>query len=280
MIHLDRVNRKFRLGIMLLAGIALALGAAALLQGIDLGLNIRLRLQSPGAGHILGTDALGRDILSCLAFGMLISVAIALAVVALAASLGAVLGFLAGWRGGLLGACIMRSADFVLAFPGILLALALVAFWGQGILPLILALGLTGWVGYARLVRGEVLKIKRQDYILAARGFNARSRHIAVNHILPLIFPMLLTQAVSGIAAVILAEASLNFLGLGLDPRLPTLGGMIDAGRGHLFDRPALVLIPGAFLVLLIAAFLLLAEGIRLRPGTLALKKKEVEAII
>jgi peptide/nickel transport system permease protein len=274
MIHLDRVNRQFRLGVMLLAGIAFALGTAALFQGINMGLNIRQRLQSPGAGHLLGTDALGRDILSCLAFGALISVAIALTVVALAAALGAVLGFLAGWHGGLLGTCIMRCADFVLAFPGILLALALVAFWGQGILPLILALALTGWVGYARLVRGEVLKIKRQDYILAARGFNARSRHIAGSHILPLVFPLLQTQAVSGIAAVILAEASLNFLGLGLDPRLPTLGGMIDAGRGHLFDRPALVLIPGAFLVLLIAAFLLLAEGFGLRPKTLAFEKK------
>jgi peptide/nickel transport system permease protein len=274
MIQLDRGNRQFRLGVIFLAGLAFALGGVTLLQGIDLGLNIRQRLQSPSAGHILGTDALGRDILSCLAFGALTSVAIALAVVALAAAVGAGLGFLAGWHGGWLGTCIMRAADFVLAFPGILLALALVAFWGQGTLPLILALALTGWVGYARLVRGEVLKIKRQDYILAARGFNARSRHIAGSHILPMVFPMLLTQAVSGIAAVILAEASLNFLGLGLDPRLPTLGGMIDAGRGHLFDRPALVLIPGAFLVLLVASFLLLAEGIRLRPGTIAFEKK------
>jgi peptide/nickel transport system permease protein len=274
MIRLDRNNRQFRLGVVFLTGLVLALGGAALLQGIDLGLNIRQRLQSPGAGHMLGTDALGRDIMSCLAFGALTSVAIALAVVILAAAIGAGLGFMAGWHEGLVGACIMRVADFILAFPGILLALALVAFWGQGTMPLILALALTGWVGYARLVRGEVLKIKRQDYILAARGFNARSRHIAGSHILPLVFPMLLTQAGSGIAAVILAEASLNFLGLGLDPRLPTLGGMIDAGRGHLFDRPALVLIPGVFLVLLVAAFLLLAEGIRLRPGTATFEKK------
>jgi peptide/nickel transport system permease protein len=274
MIRLDKGNRQFRLGAALLAGLAFALGGAALFRGIDLGLDIRQRLQSPGAEHLLGTDALGRDILSCLAFGALTSTAIALAVVALAAAVGAGLGFLAGWHGGLPGACIMRGADFILAFPGILLALALVAFWGQGIWPLILALALTGWVSYARLVRGEVMKIKGQDYILAARGFNARGRYIAGSHVLPLVFPMLLNQAVSGIAGVILAEASLNFLGLGLDPRLPTLGGMIDAGRGHLFDRPALVLLPGALLVLLVAAFLLLAEGVRLRPGTLAFEKK------
>lgn len=274
MIRLDKGNPHFRLGVILLAGLAFALGGAALFQGIDLGLDIRQRLQSPGAGHMLGTDALGRDILSCLACGALTSVAIALAVVVLDAAAGAGLGFLAGWHGGLLGAGIMRGADLILAFPGILLALALVAFWGQGACRLVLALALTGWVGYARLVRGEVLKIKRQDYILAARGFNARRRHIAGRHILPLVFPLLLTQAVSGIAGVILAEASLNFLGLGLDPRLPTLGGMIDAGRGHLFDRPALVLLPGAFLVLLVAAFLLLAEGLRSGPGTVAFEKK------
>jgi peptide/nickel transport system permease protein len=274
MIHLDRADRRLRLGGMSLVTISILLGAAALLQGIDLGLDMRQRLQAPSAMHILGTDALGRDVLSCLAFGTLISLAVALAVVASAAALGAILGFLAGWHGGPLGACIMRISDFVLAFPGILLALLLAAFWGQGIWTQVLALSLTGWVSHARLVRGEVLKIKRQDYILAARGFNAHSRHIAVYHILPQVFPVLLTQAVSGIAAVILAEASLNFLGLGLDPRWPTLGGMIDAGRGHLFDRPDLVLVPGALLGMLVAAFQLLAEGIRLRPGTIAFEKK------
>ena len=180
MIRLDKGNRQFRLGVIILAGLALALGGAALFQGIDLDLHIRPAPAIPfGAAHLLGTDALGRDILSCLAFGTLVSLAIALAVVALAAAIGAGLGFLAGWHGGLLGACIMRVADFILAFPGILLALALVAFWGQGVLHLILALALSGWVGYARLVRGEVLKIKDQDFILAARGFNASSRHIA-----------------------------------------------------------------------------------------------------
>ena len=226
---------------------------------------MRQRLQSPSAGHLLGTDPLGRDMLSCLACGTLVSLAVALAVVALAAAGGLGLGYLAGWHEGRLGAVIMRAADFTLAFPGILLALLLVALWGQGVTRLILALAVGGWAGTARLVRGEVLKIKGQDFILAARGFNASSRHIATRHMLPLIFPVLLTQAVSGIAAVILAEASLNFLGLGLDPRLPTLGGMIDAGRGYLFDRPGLVLIPGACLALLVAGFLLLAEGFSAR---------------
>jgi peptide/nickel transport system permease protein len=274
MIWIDKGNPRFRAGAIILSGLGAALGGSALVGGIDLKLHILQRLQAPSARCLLGTDALGRDILSCLACGTLLSLAIALAVVALAAATGAGLGFLSGWRGGIAGACIMRAADLSLAFPGILLALTLIAFWGQGVLHLILALAAGGWVGYARLVRAEVLKIKKQDFILAARGFNASSRHIALAHVLPLVFPILLTQAVSGIASVILAEASLSFLGLGLDPRLPTLGGMIDSGCGHLFDRPALALVPGACLVLLVAGFLLLAEGLTTRPGALAFEKK------
>ena len=267
MIQFDRKNRCFRAGASILAGLSIVLGSTAVIRGIDLKLHIMQRLQAPSPHYLLGTDVLGRDILSCLAYGMWLSLAVALAVVVLSAAVGAGLGFLAGWHGGFPAICIMRSADLALAFPGILLALTLVAFWGQGVLHLVLALAAGGWAGYTRLVRAEVLKIKEQDFILAARGFNASSRHIAFAHVLPLAFPVLLTQIVSGIASVILAEASLSFLGLGLDPRLPTLGGMIDAGRGHLFDRPALVLIPGACLVLLVAGFLLLAEGFKARPG-------------
>ncbi len=266
-------NRRFRAGAIILIVLGSVLLGAILFRGIDLSPHILRRLHVPSARCLLGTDALGRDIVSCLAFGTLLSLAVALAVVALSVTVGVGLGFLAGWFGGIAGTCIMRAADLTLAFPGILLALALVAFWGQGVLHLVLALAVGGWAGYARLVRSEVLRIRGQDFILAARGFNASSRHIALAHVLPLALPVILTQAVSGIAAVILAEASLSFLGLGLDPRLPTLGGMIDAGRGHLFDRPALVLMPGALLVLLVATFLLLSEGFQERSGAAAFEK-------
>lgn len=275
MIRIDKKSLPFRLGIIILAGLGIALAGLAMFQGTSLQLHIDQRLRSPSAAHIFGTDALGRDTLSCLAFGTLISLAIGLAVVLSAAVIGAGLGFLAGWHGGLFNACIMRGADFILAFPGILLALALIAFWGQGVINLVFALVISGWVSYARLVRGEVLKIKDQEFILAARGFNASSWQIATGHMLPLIFPLLLTQAVSGVAAIIMAESGLNFLGLGLDPRLPTLGGMIDAGRGHLFDKPAMVILPGACLILLVAGFLLLAEGLKMRPPGIAFEKNK-----
>ncbi len=256
-------NRShLKLGIALLAVIAMAITAGTLFNGVSLRLDIHQRLQAPSPGHVLGTDALGRDVFSCLAFGILFSLAIASVAVFMSAAIGALLGFMAAWRGGLVNACIMRSADLILAFPGILLAMALMAFWGAGIFNLVLALVITGWATYSRLVRGEVLKTKDKEFIQAARSFNASALHIAVRHMTPLVFPLLLTQAVLGMAGVILLESSLNFLGLGLDPRLPTLGQMIDAGRGHIFVKPALILLPGGCLVVLIAAFLLLAEGI------------------
>jgi peptide/nickel transport system permease protein len=262
-------KRRLRLGALVLAGLAAVLGAGALAGGPGLEPSLAQRLQRPSALYPLGTDDLGRDLLPALAFATLASAAVALAVVTLGAGIGAGLGFAAGWNGRRLGTAVMAAADFTLAFPGILLALVLLALWGPGAAHLVAALVLGGWAGTARLVHGEVRRIREQDFILAARGFGASAGHIARQHVLPLLFPLLLTQAASGMAAVILAESSLSFLGLGLDPRLPTLGGLIDSGRGHLFDRPLLVLLPGACLVLLVAGFLLLAEGLlQALPGS------------
>ena len=275
MIAFSKTELHFRLGLFLLAGIAIAITAGTLFNGVSLRLDIQQRLQAPSAGHIFGTDALGRDIFSCLAFGTIISLTIALAAVFVSAIIGALLGFAAAWQGGLMNTCIMRCADLILAFPGILLTLALVAFWGPGIFKLVLALVFSGWATYARLVRGEVLKTKDKEFILAARCFNASALRIATRHMAPLVFPLLLTQAVLGIAGVILLESSLNFLGLGLDPRLPTLGQMIDAGRGHIFVRPSLVLLPGGCLVLLITAFLLLADGLKNTSSTSTFAKNK-----
>jgi peptide/nickel transport system permease protein len=262
-------KRRLRLGVLVLAGLAAVLAAGVLDGGPGLEPSLPRRLQRPSALHPLGTDDLGRDLRPALALATLVSAAVALAVVALAAGIGAGLGFAAGWSGRRLAAAVLAAADLTLAFPGILLALLLLALWGPGATHLVAALALGGWAGYARLVHGEVRRIREQDFILAARGFGASAWHIAREHVLPLLFPLLLTQAAAGVAAVILAESSLSFLGLGFDPRLPTLGGMIDSGRGHLFDRPLLVLLPGACLVLLVAGFLLLAEGLgRAWPGS------------
>ncbi|MCX6554913.1 MAG: ABC transporter permease [Candidatus Aminicenantes bacterium] len=274
MITGNKKNLQYKLGVLLLALLVVFLVAGTIFNGIDLSLDIHQRLQAPSPGHALGTDALGRDIFSCLIFGTAVSLVIALTAVLSSALIGALLGFAAAWRGGLANACIMRCADLILAFPGILLSLALVAFLGPGIFNLILALVCSSWVTYARLVRAEVIKAKEKEFILAARGFNASALRIASSHMAPLVFPLLLTQAVLGMAGVILLESSLNFLGLGLDPRLPSLGQMIDAGRPHLFVKPILIILPGGCLIALIAAFLLLADGMQSRSVYNRIAKK------
>jgi len=274
MITGNKKNLQYKLGVLLLALLVVFLVAGTIFNGIDLSLDIHQRLQAPSPGHALGTDALGRDIFSCLIFGTAVSLVIALTAVLSSALIGALLGFAAAWRGGLANACIMRCADLILAFPGILLSLALVAFLGPGIFNLILALVCSSWVTYARLVRAEVIKAKEKEFILAARGFNASALRIASSHMAPLVFPLLLTQAVLGMAGVILLESSLNFLGLGLDPRLPSLGQMIDAGRSHLFVKPILIILPGGCLIALIAAFLLLADGMQSRSVYNRIAKK------
>jgi peptide/nickel transport system permease protein len=246
---------------VLLAGLAGAMATIALFHGIALRLNIQQRLQGPSAEHIFGTDALGRDLFSCLVLGTLLSLSIALAAVLVSVVCGSLLGFAAAWYGGWVDACVSRAVDFILAFPGILFSLTLLAFCGPGVLHLILALVIGGWATYARLLRGEVLKLRDREFILASRGFNASAPRIAMTHVAPLVLPLLMTQAALGVAGVILLESSLNFLGVGLDPRLPSLGQMIDSGRGHIFVKPELILLPGGCLVILIAAFLLLADG-------------------
>jgi ABC-type dipeptide/oligopeptide/nickel transport system permease subunit len=249
------------LGGLLLAGLAVAMAAIASFHGLTLRLDIHQRLQGPSGEHIFGTDAMGRDIFSCLFFGTLLSLSVALVAVLISAVCGSLLGFAAAWHGGWMDACISRAADFILAFPGILFSLTLLALCGPGVLHLILALVIGGWAAYARLLRGEVLKIRNREFIQASRGFNASAARIALTHVAPLVSPLLLTQAAMGVAGTVLLESSLNFLGMGLDPRLPSLGQMIDSGRSHIFVKPALILLPGGCLVILIASFLLLADG-------------------
>lgn len=255
------MNRSVKLALLLLASTLVGLLTIHLVADLTTTVQLRQRLQPPSAAFILGTDELGRDFLSCLASGATLSLVVAAMVVAMTALLGTALGMTAGLAGGTIDGLIMRSGDVLLAFPGFLLALALMAFLGQGIPNLILALTANGWVVYARLVRAEVLTLKQQDFVQAARAYNASNWRIASRHLLPLLWPQIVVQAAAGMASVILVESSLNFLGLGVDPRRPTLGQLIDAGRVHLFDAPRLIILPGLMLVLLILPFTLLADS-------------------
>ena len=205
------------------------------------------RLQPPSAAHWFGTDELGRDILSRVIYGARISMLVGSSVVAGSLLLGLIFGSIAGYYGGyadrIFNVIIMNA---FLSFPGILLAIAFVAFLGPGILNLILALCVGGWVGYARLVRAQVLGAKEKEFVEAARALGASDWRIVTRHILPNIIQPVIVQAAIGMAGAVLAEATMSFLGLGVPPPTASWGAMLNDGRAHLFDAPHLVLFPAA----------------------------------
>ena len=231
--------------------------------------NLTRRLEAPSAEHLLGLDELGRDILSRLIFGARVSLGVGLAVVFLSGAIGTVIGALSGFVGGRVDTLLMRISDVFLAFPGILLAIALVAVLGPALEHLVLALVVIGWVGYARLVRGQVLQIREMEFVAAARATGLRGRWVLLRHILPNVLPALTVQLSLGMAGAILAEASLSFLGLGIQPPVPSWGAMINAGRGHLVDAPHLGLFPGLAILFTVMGLNFLGDALvdRLDPN-------------
>ena len=207
------------------------------------------RLAGPSRDHWLGMDELGRDILSRLIYGARVSVAVGLSVVLLAGLVGTVIGAISGFAGGRVDTALMRITDTFMAFPGILLAIALIAVLGPALKHVVFALVSIGWVGYARLVRGQVLQLREQEFVLAARASGVPAAQILTKHVLPNVLPTLMVQASLGMAGAILAEASLSFLGLGIQPPTPSWGAMINAGRSHLLDAPHLALFPGLAII-------------------------------
>jgi peptide/nickel transport system permease protein len=221
------------------------------------------RLEPPSRTHPFGLDELGRDILSRLVSGARISLFVGLAVVSVSSLLGMTLGSIAGYFGGAVDDLISRAIDILMAFPGILLAIALVAVLGPSLTNVILALCVIGWVGYARLVRGQALRARELEYVQAARALGANPGRIILRHVLPTAFPSVIVQATLGMAGAIIAEASLSFLGLGVQPPTPSWGTMLDAGRSHLFDAPHLTIFPGVAIATLVLGFNFLGDGLR-----------------
>jgi len=221
------------------------------------------RLGPPSAAHPFGLDELGRDILSRLLSGARISLLVGLAVVSVSSLIGMTLGSIAGYFGGGIDDLISRVIDILMAFPGILLAIALVAVLGPSLTNVVLALSVIGWVGYARLVRGQALRAREFEYVQAARALGAGPARIVARHVLPTAFPAVIVQATLGMAGAIIAEASLSFLGLGVQPPTPSWGTMLDAGRSHLFDAPHLTIFPGLAIATLVLGFNFLGDGLR-----------------
>jgi peptide/nickel transport system permease protein len=221
------------------------------------------RLRPPRAGHPLGQDALGRDLLSRVLYGGRISLAVAAATVVLSALIGVTLGAAAGYAGGAVDEALARLIDVLLAFPGLLLAIAFAAVLGPSLGNVVLALRLLGWTGYARLARGEIAALRRRDFVQAAVALGARPARIVLRHLLPLAAPPLLVQAAFGMSGAIVAEASLSFLGLGAPAPLPSWGTMIDEGRAFLLVAPHLILFPGLALAGTVLLLQLLGDGLR-----------------
>lgn len=226
--------------------------------------NLPGRLASPGPAHWMGTDELGRDVLSRVLFGARISMLVGVCVVLGSGLLGLFLGSLAGYAGGWFDRFVnVLLINAFLSFPGILLAIAFAAFLGPGLEKVILALVITGWAGYARLARAQVLKVKELEFILAARSLGASHARILVLHLLPNILPPVLVQASIGLAGAILAESTLSFLGLGVLAPLPSWGAMLNDARNHLFDAPHLVVFPALAVMFAVFAFNLLGDALR-----------------
>ncbi len=227
-------------------------------------LDLRARLHPPTYQHWFGTDELGRDELSRTLYGARISLTVAFTVVSISLLLGVIFGLLAGFYGGITDTLInVYLTNAFLALPGILLAVAVVAFLGPGLLNLVLALALAGWVNYARLVRAQVMAVKEREFIQAARSLGASDLRLLLRHILPNIVQPLLVQAAIGMAGAVLAEATLSFLGLGVQPPTPTWGAMLNDARSHLFESPYLVFFPAMAVALCVLAFNLLGDGLR-----------------
>jgi len=221
------------------------------------------RLEGPSLTHPFGLDELGRDILARIMAGARISLLVGLTVVSVSSVVGMFFGSLAGYFGGRVDDVISRVMDVLMAFPGILLAIALVAVLGPSLANVILALSVIGWVGYARLVRGQALRAREFEFVQAARALGAGPARIVLRHVLPTALPAVVVQATLGMAAAIIAEAALSFLGLGVQPPTPSWGTMLDAGRSHLFDAPHLTIFPGLAIAVLVLGFNFLGDGLR-----------------
>jgi peptide/nickel transport system permease protein len=231
---------------------------------------LALRLEGPGPAHWFGLDELGRDISARVLAGARISLLVGLVVVGVSSTIGIALGSIAGYYGGRVDEAISRLIDILLAFPGLLLAIALVAVLGPSLTNVVLALSLIGWVGYARLVRGQALRARELEFVQAARALGATTLRVLVRHVIPSTLPAVTVQATLGMGGAVLAEAALSFLGLGVQPPTPSWGTMLSYGRGHLLDAPHLTIFPGIAIALLVLGFNFLGDGLRdrLDPAT------------
>ena len=254
----------FWAGLILVGGISLASLAAPYLTPYDpLALNVDAILSPPGTAHLLGTDTLGRDVLARLLYGGRVSLWVGFVAVGLSVSIGLFLGLCAGYFGGLVDEGIMRGVDVMLCFPSFFLILAVIAFLNPSLTNIMVVIGLTSWMGVARLVRAETLTLRGREFVLAARVSGMRSPGILFYHILPNAAAPVLVSATLGVAGAILTESSLSFLGLGVQPPMPSWGNMLMEGKEVLEVAPWLSIFPGLAILFTVLGYNLIGESLR-----------------
>jgi peptide/nickel transport system permease protein len=244
--------------------IVLAVGAPWLSPYNPNAQNLPQRLEAPNVSHWMGTDELGRDVLSRVIYGARVSMSVSVCVVfgagIIGLALGALAGYFGGWFDGIVNIVLINA---FLSFPGILLAIAFAAFLGPGLGNVIIALTITGWAGYARLARAQVLQAKEMDYVAAARSLGASHWRILWRHLLPNIIQPVLVQGTIALAGAILAESTLSFLGLGVLAPMSSWGAMLNDARSHLFDAPHMVVFPALAVACAVLAFNMLGDALR-----------------
>jgi peptide/nickel transport system permease protein len=256
-------------GILLALILATSLGFPAVVPADPLAQDLLARLTPPfweeggSLAHPLGTDNLGRDVLVRILYGSRVSLAVGFAAVLVACGAGILLGLVSGYYGGRIDSVIMRVADVFMAYPFMLLTISVIAVLGNSIFNLILVLGLSDWVTYARTIRGSVLSIKKKEFVMAARSVGTRHRVILLRHIFPNVLSPILVLATVRVANIIIWESGLSFLGMGVPPPMPTWGRMLAEGRVYITDAWWLVTLPGLAIMLTILAINLLGDGLR-----------------
>jgi peptide/nickel transport system permease protein len=266
---LDAIQRLLRnklaiLGMVIMILFLLTALFAPLLAPYDpIDQTLRDRRQPPSREHLLGTDDLGRDILSRVIFGTRKSLQVGVLSVSLAILAGAFIGAMTGYLGGWFDKLLMRLMDILMAFPSLLLAIAIVTILGPGLLNMLYAIAIVSIPVYARIVRASVLSVKSEDYILAAHALGTRGSRVLLRHVLPNCLTPLIVQGTLGIGTAILDAAGLSFLGLGAQPPTPEWGAMLGQGRYAVFSAPHIVIFPGVAIMLTVLGFNLLGDGLR-----------------
>ena len=258
-----RTNRLAFSGLMIVLFMFMMALLAPILGGDPGAINIAERLQSPNLSHWLGTDDLGRDVLTRILFAARISLLVGFVAVGIASLIGIILGAVAGYYGSWADAVIMRFVDLMLCFPSFFLILAVIAFLEPSIWNIMIIIGLTSWMGVARLVRAEFLSLRERDFVMAAKAIGGRDSRIIFRHILPNALSPVLVSATLGVAGAILTESALSFLGIGVQPPTPSWGNMLMAGKQTLGTAWWLSFFPGMAILLTVLGYNLLGEGVR-----------------